>query len=105
MSEGGFSSEYFLKYNMTRSNISCVASCWGHMVIKLISVTYLYSVSVCTLPGKGQYAAVEFVAIDGGTSEPQTGELCDATSQKLIRFEDLNPFTYTQKTMILSNTT
>ena len=87
------------------SNISCAASCWGHMVITLISVTYLYSVSACTLPGKGQYAAVEFVAIDGGTSEPQTGELCDATSQKLIRFEDLNPFTYTQKTMILSNTT
>lgn len=55
--------------------------------------------------GKGQLAGVEFVAVDGGTSDKEADELCDATAQKLIRFDDLNPFTYTQKTLILSNVT
>lgn len=55
--------------------------------------------------GKGQLAAVEFVAIDGGTAEKQPGELCDSTAQRLIRFDDLDPFTYHQKTLIVSNTT
>lgn len=61
--------------------------------------------STIFLIGKGQLAGVEFVAVDGGNSEKETGELCDLTAQKLIRFDDLNPFTYTQKTMILSNIT
>lgn len=55
--------------------------------------------------GQGQMATVEFVAVDGGTSEKEAGESCDVSAQKLIRFEDLNPFTYTQKSLILSNTT
>lgn len=50
-------------------------------------------------------AAVEFVAVDGGTSNKEAGESCDISAQKLIQFDDLNPFTYTQKTLILSNTT
>lgn len=50
-------------------------------------------------------ASVEFVAVDGGTSEKEVGELCDVSAQKLIRFDNLNPFTYLQKTLILSNTT
>lgn len=58
-----------------------------------------------SLAGKGQLAGAEFVAVDGGTSEKQAGELYDATSQKLIKFEDLNPFTYTQKSLIISNST
>lgn len=55
--------------------------------------------------GKGQQATVEFVAIDGGTAEKEPGELCDLTAHKLIRFDDLDPFTYHQKTLIISNTT
>ncbi|XP_013414779.1 deleted in lung and esophageal cancer protein 1 [Lingula anatina] len=58
-----------------------------------------------TIRGEGQTAGVDLVSVDGGKSEPLPGELCDVAAQHLVKFETLNPFTYTQKRVILQNIT
>ncbi|KAK2147788.1 hypothetical protein LSH36_535g01010 [Paralvinella palmiformis] len=58
-----------------------------------------------TLTGEGQSAGVELIDVQGGVSDPLPGELCDLTAQHLIRFENLNPFTYLQKSITVKNLT
>ncbi|CAC5401955.1 unnamed protein product [Mytilus coruscus] len=58
-----------------------------------------------TLQGESQKAGVELVSVERGTSDPVPGELTDNTAQHLIRFDDLNPFTYTDRAIIVKNPT
>ena len=55
--------------------------------------------------GEGQTAAVELMSVEDGLAEPAPGELCDITAQHLIRFDNLNPYTYIQKAVKLKNST
>lgn len=75
-----------------------------------------YSVDMCmvcdncnvkhfTLKGEGQRAHVEIVSVERGMSEPLPGELTDVTAQCLIKFDQLNPFTYTDRTAVVKNPT
>lgn len=45
------------------------------------------------------------MSVERGTSDPVPGELTDNTAQHLIRFDDLNPFTYTDRSIIVRNPT
>ncbi|KAK3588190.1 hypothetical protein CHS0354_012251 [Potamilus streckersoni] len=58
-----------------------------------------------TLKGEAQRAGVELNHVERGTSEPKPGELIDATAQNHIKFDDLNPFTYTDRTIVVKNLT
>ena len=55
------------------------------------------------LPGRGVSPRVELDYVEDGLSQRQPGELCDATSQQLIRFIAVNPFTYTQRDISVTN--
>ncbi|XP_064614552.1 LOW QUALITY PROTEIN: deleted in lung and esophageal cancer protein 1-like [Liolophura sinensis] len=55
--------------------------------------------------GEAQLAGVKLAAIEGGESSQEPGEICDVTAQHLIKFEELNPFTYTDKTVEIKNQT
>ncbi|XP_053374594.1 deleted in lung and esophageal cancer protein 1-like isoform X2 [Mercenaria mercenaria] len=57
------------------------------------------------LKGEAQRAGVELVSVERGLSEAVPGELVDATAQHLIKFDQLNPFTYTDRTAVVKNTT
>lgn len=57
------------------------------------------------LQGEAQKAGVELVSVERGTSDPLPGEMTDNTAQHLIRFDDLNPFTYTDRAIIIKNPT
>jgi len=46
---------------------------------------------------------VELDYVEDGLSQRQPGELCDVTSQQLIRFVAVNPFTYTQRDISVTN--
>ncbi|CAG2230526.1 unnamed protein product [Mytilus edulis] len=63
------------------------------------------NVSHFMLQGESQKAGVELVSVERGTSDPVPGELTDNTAQHLIRFDDLNPFTYTDRAIIVKNPT
>ena len=56
-------------------------------------------------PGEGQTAGVEFVSVEDGPSEPLPGEASDISASHLIRFDNLNPYTYVQKKMTIRNVT
>lgn len=58
-----------------------------------------------TLVGRGEVASVEFMSIEGDTSEPEVGEVCDLTAQQLVRFEELHPYTFSQKVLKVKNVT
>ncbi|KAK3108686.1 hypothetical protein FSP39_013370 [Pinctada imbricata] len=58
-----------------------------------------------TLKGESQKAGVELVSVERGTEEVMPGELSDSSAQHLIRFDDLNPFTYTDRGVTIKNTT
>ncbi|XP_022081791.1 deleted in lung and esophageal cancer protein 1-like [Acanthaster planci] len=59
-----------------------------------------------TLKGEGQTAGVELAAVsDGGERQPAPGELCDVTAQHQIRFDPINPMTFTTKQLTIKNTT
>ena len=53
--------------------------------------------------GRGVNPRVELGHVEGDLSQRQVGELCDVTSQHLVRFLTLNPFTYTQRTVTVNN--
>lgn len=55
--------------------------------------------------GESQRADVELVSVERGLSESLPGELVDSSSQYLIKFDQLNPFTYTDRTAVVKNTT
>jgi len=46
---------------------------------------------------------VELDYVEDGLSQRQVGELCDVSSQHLIRFVAVNPFTYTQRDITVKN--
>ncbi|XP_070564757.1 deleted in lung and esophageal cancer protein 1-like [Ptychodera flava] len=57
------------------------------------------------LKGEGQAAGVELASVSDGESFAMPGELCDVTAQHQIKFQTLNPMTYTQKKIVVRNTT
>ena len=59
----------------------------------------------CSFLGEAQKAGVELVSVERGTTEPLPGELTDATAKHLIRFDSLNPFTYTDRSCVVKNLT
>ena len=54
--------------------------------------------------GEGQVASVELAHVEDGLAEPLPDELCDITAQHLMKFANLNPFTYVQRTVTVKNT-
>ena len=48
---------------------------------------------------------MDLVSVERGTTQPLPGELRDATAQHLIRFDNLNPFTYTDRSCVVKNVT
>ena len=56
--------------------------------------------------GEGQTAGVELESVSGGgESFPRPGEMCDATAQHQIKFDDINPMTYVTKQITIRNAT
>ena len=55
--------------------------------------------------GTGQMAGVELDSVSGGLSEPELGEIRDISAQHFIRFDEQNPETTTDKTLVIKNTT
>lgn len=50
-------------------------------------------------------AEVELLSVERGLSAALPGELSDVTADNLIRFDELNPFTYTDKSIFVKNKT
>lgn len=50
-------------------------------------------------------AEVELLSVERGLSTALPGELSDVTADNLIRFDELNPFTYTDKSIVVKNKT
>lgn len=59
----------------------------------------------CLLLGVAQMAEVELLSVERGLSAALPGELSDVTADNLIRFDELNPFTYTDKSIVVKNKT
>lgn len=57
------------------------------------------------LAGEGQTARVDVVDIERGASHPSLGELSDISAELLLRFDDLNPYTYTERSISILNYT
>ena len=55
--------------------------------------------------GTGQMAGVELDSVSGGLSEPELGEIRGISAQHFIRFDEQNPETTTDKTLVIKNTT
>ena len=43
--------------------------------------------------------------VERGEGVVDPGELCDRSAQHLIKFDDLNPFTYTERSISVQNHT
>ncbi|XP_063159400.1 deleted in lung and esophageal cancer protein 1 [Candoia aspera] len=76
----------------------------------VLSVTYIIicdncQISEITVTGLGQLIALKLLSVSGGESSPLPGELIDVTSQHLVRFGSLNPYSTVEKTLVLRNTT
>lgn len=50
-------------------------------------------------------AGVELDSVSGGLSESELGEMRDISAQHFIRFDEQNPATTTDKTLVIKNTT
>ena len=48
---------------------------------------------------------IELESVTGGLSESEIGEMRDVTARHLIRFEQQNPETTKDKTLVIRNTT
>jgi hypothetical protein len=48
---------------------------------------------------------VALASVERGESEAEPGEIRDVSAQHLVRFDDLNPFTYTERTITVKNHT
>ena len=57
------------------------------------------------LSGTGQMAGVELDSVSGGLSESELGEMRDISAEHFIRFDEQNPETTTDKTLVIKNTT
>ncbi|XP_061179869.1 deleted in lung and esophageal cancer protein 1-like isoform X2 [Saccostrea echinata] len=58
-----------------------------------------------TLKGEAQKAEVELLSVERGLSAVLPGELSDVSAENLIRFDELNPFTYTDRSIVVKNKT
>ncbi|XP_076461366.1 deleted in lung and esophageal cancer protein 1-like isoform X2 [Babylonia areolata] len=58
-----------------------------------------------TLKGEGETVKITLDKVERGESAALPGELCDRSAQHLIKFDDLNPFTYTERTISVRNHT
>ncbi|XP_060064823.1 deleted in lung and esophageal cancer protein 1-like [Ylistrum balloti] len=58
-----------------------------------------------TIKGVAQKAAVDLVMVERGEGSIAPGEMTDNTAEHMIRFDDLNPFTYTDRTVVVKNCT
>ena len=50
-------------------------------------------------------AGVELDSVSGGLSETEIGEMRDISAEHFIRFDEQNPETTTEKTLVINNTT
>ncbi|XP_071102579.1 deleted in lung and esophageal cancer protein 1-like [Haliotis cracherodii] len=57
------------------------------------------------LRGEGQTAQVALDFVERGESEPLPGELTDFSAQHRLVFDDLNPYTYTDRVITVQNLT
>ncbi|CAL1533794.1 unnamed protein product [Lymnaea stagnalis] len=57
------------------------------------------------LQGEGQIAKVGLAGVEMGLSEPLVGEFNDISAKHLVRFDDLNPYTYTEMNVSVKNFT
>ena len=55
--------------------------------------------------GEAQLAEVELMSVERGLSAALPGELSDVSADSLIRFDELNPFTYTDRSILVKNKT
>ncbi|KAL8567948.1 hypothetical protein ACOMHN_029123 [Nucella lapillus] len=58
-----------------------------------------------TLKGEGQMVKLTLSKVERGEAAALPGELCDRSAQHLIKFDDLNPFTYTERGISVQNHT
>lgn len=58
-----------------------------------------------TWAGEGQIVKVTLTQVERGEEEALPGEMLDCTAQHLIKFDDLNPFTYTERAISVKNCT
>ncbi|XP_069130810.1 deleted in lung and esophageal cancer protein 1-like isoform X4 [Argopecten irradians] len=58
-----------------------------------------------TIKGIAQRASVDLTMVERGEGNIAPGELTDNTAEHMIRFDDLNPFTYTDRTIAVKNCT
>ena len=65
----------------------------------------MVSHKLCIISGEGQVVNVTLSKVERGEAVPQAGELCDRSAQHLIKFDDLNPFTYTERSISVQNHT
>ncbi|BFZ02531.1 hypothetical protein BsWGS_05570 [Bradybaena similaris] len=63
------------------------------------------SALVLHFTGEGEIARVSLVDVEMGLSEPQPGEFIDVSTKNLVKFEDLNPYTYTERIAKIRNCT
>ncbi|KAK7508441.1 hypothetical protein BaRGS_00000007 [Batillaria attramentaria] len=59
--------------------------------------------STLELDREGQVVKVSLAEVERGEAEALPGELCDRSAQHLIKFDDLNPFTYTERCIKVHN--
>lgn len=55
--------------------------------------------------GEGEIARVGLSSVERGLSDPKPNELNDISAKNLLKFDDLNPFTYTERTVKVCNYT
>ncbi|XP_012940303.1 deleted in lung and esophageal cancer protein 1 [Aplysia californica] len=57
------------------------------------------------IKGEGEVARVGLASVERGLSEPKLNEMNDVSAKNLLKFDDLNPFTYTERTVKVCNFT
>ncbi|KAL5006767.1 hypothetical protein ScPMuIL_015573 [Solemya velum] len=58
-----------------------------------------------TLKGESQAAEVRLVSVEDGLTEAMVGERHDISAKHMVKFDKLNPYTYTDKAMVVENLT
>ncbi|KAK7110848.1 deleted in lung and esophageal cancer protein 1-like isoform X2 [Littorina saxatilis] len=58
-----------------------------------------------TVKGEGQMVKLTLAKVERGESAALPGELCDRSANHLVKFDDLNPFTYTERSITVQNHT
>ncbi|KAL8164844.1 UNVERIFIED_CONTAM: hypothetical protein K2H54_010552, partial [Gekko kuhli] len=74
------------------------------------SVTYTIVCDNCqinefTVSGLGQLISLKLLSVSGGEGSVTPGELVDVMSQHFVRFDSLNPYSTSEKTLVIRNVT